>query len=89
MKAFSHVILHQQYDTKIPFIFRKVRNKPCHPLSHYLFDDDITGILKRSYTTAKKEDIAADDTVMESYFGSVAHGRAVLDDISEDEWDML
>ena len=89
MKAFSHIILYRQYDTKIPFTFRKVCNKHCHSLSQYLFDEDITGLLKRSYSTAKKEDIAADDTAMESYFGSVAHGRTVLDDISDDEWDML
>ena len=89
MKAFSHIILYRQYDTKIPFTFRTVCNKHCLPLSHYLFDEDITGILKRSYSTAKKEDIAEDDDVMVSYFGSVAHGCALLDDISEDEWNML
>ena len=89
MKAFSHIILYQQYDTKIPFTFQKVCNKPCNPLSHYLFDNDITGIPKRSYSTATKEDIATYDAVMVSYFGSVAHGRAVLDDISEDECNML
>ena len=84
MKAFSHIILYRQYDTKIPFTFRKVCNKHCHPLSHYLFGEDITGLLKRSYSTAKKEDIAADDDVMVSYFGSVAHGRKVLEEFSED-----
>ena len=89
MKAFSHIILYRQYDTKIPFTFRKVCNKHRHPLSHYLFDQDVTGLLKRSYSTAKKEDNAADDAVMVSYFGSVAHGRAVLDDIFEDELNML
>ena len=89
MKAFAHIILYRQYDTKIPFTFRKVCNKHCHPLSQYLFDEDITGLLKRSYSTAKKEDIAADDDVMVSYFGSVAHGREVLENISEDEWNMV
>ena len=89
MKTLYHIILYRQYDTKIPFTFRKVWNKPRNPLSHYLFDKDITGILKRSYSTAKKEDIAADDEVMESYFGSVAHGREVLENISEDEWNMV
>ena len=89
MKAFSHTILFRQYDTKIPFTFRKVCNKPCNPLSHYLFDDDITGILKRSYSTAKKEDIVAGDDVMVSYFGLVAHGREVLENISEDKWNMV
>ena len=89
MKAFSHIILYRQYDTKIPFTFRKVCNKHRHPLSHYLFDEDVTGLLKRSYSTAKKEDIAADDDVMVSYFGSVVHGCKVLDDISEEKRNMF
>ena len=89
MKAFSHIILYRQYDTKIPFTFQKVCNKHRHPLSHYLFDEDVTGLLKRSYSTAKKEDIAADDDVMESYFGSMAHGREVLENISEDKWNIV
>ena len=89
MKAFSHIILYRQYDTKIPFKFQKVCNKYRHPLSHYFFDEDVTGLLKRSYSTAKKEDIATDDEVMESYFGSVAHGRKVLENISDDEWNMV
>ena len=89
MKAFSHIILYRQYDTKIPFTFRKVCNKHCHLLRHYLFDKEVTGLLKRSYFTAKKEDIAADDDVMVSYFGSVAHGHEVLENISDDEWNMV
>ena len=89
MKVFSHIILYRRYNTKFLFTFRKVCDKHCNPLSRYLFDDDITGILKRSYSTAKKEDIAADNEVMESYFGSVAHGREVLENISDDEWNMV
>ena len=50
---------------------------------------DITGLLERNYSTAKKEDIAADDDVMESYFGSLTHGREILKNISEDEWNMV
>ena len=89
MKTFSHIILYRQYDTKILFTSRKVCNKHPHPLCHYSFDKDVTGLLKRSYSTAKKEAIAADDDVMESYFDSVAHGRKVLENISEDKWNMV
>ena len=78
-----------QYDNKIPFELRKVVEKPCHALSHYLFDRDVAAILKRSYSAASKDAIAEDDDVMEAFFGSAESGRAVLDEITEDEWNMI
>ena len=60
-----------------------------HAPGHYLLDRDVAAILKRSYSEANKDDIAANDDVMESFFGSAESGRAALDMISEDEWEMM
>ena len=66
-----------------------VIDKPSHALGHYLFDRDVAAILKCSCSEANKDDIAADDGVMELFFGSAESGRAALDMISEDAWEMM
>ena len=78
-----------QYDNKIPFELRKVIDKPCHALGHYLFDRDVAAILKRSYSETSKDDIAADDDVMTAFFGPAKSGHVALDNISEDKWQLI
>ena len=76
-----------KYDTKIPFMFRRINNGPRLPLSHYLFDKDVASVLKRCYSGFSKDDIAADDSALEGFFGSAETGREVLSDIASEEWD--
>ena len=76
-----------QYETKIPFVFRKVKSRDLQPLNHYLFDRDVACLLKRSYSASSKGELAKDDFAMENFFGSVEEGSKVLENIAHAEWE--
>ena len=76
-----------QYETKIPFVFRKVKSGDLQPLSHYLFDRDVACLLKQIYSTSNKAELAKDDFAMENFFGSVEEGSKVLENIADAEWE--
>ena len=77
-------------DYNIPpkFQFRNDLSKtPLKPLNYYLCDGDCLAILKRFYAEDnKKEDIMQNESIMESYFGTVALGHQMLEPINEESW---
>ena len=70
------------------FQFRNdVSKTPLKPLNYYLCDGDCLAILKRFYAEDNtKEDIMKNESIMESYFGTVALGHQMLEPINEESW---
>ena len=76
------------YNIPPKFQFRNdLSTTPLKPLNYYLCDGDCLAILKRFYAEDnKKEDIMQDESIMESYFGTVALGHQMLEPINEESW---
>ena len=77
------------YDTKVPFIFRTLVADSPKALSHHLLDKDVACLLKRSYSASKKEEVADDESVLECFFESAKNGKQALDCISKPEWETM
>lgn len=76
------------YNVPPKFQFRNdLSQTPLNPLNYYLCDGDCLAILKRFYAEDnEKEDIMQNESIMESYFGTVALGHQILEPINEDSW---
>ena len=68
------------------FAFRKAYTNPL-PLNNFLLDDACILFLRRMDENATLDEIKQEETLMESFFGSVSNGRKVLDNLDEDDWE--
>ena len=68
-------------------MFRKVRSVTHHTLSNYMFHKDVITLLKRAYSDCSKSEVAADNSALETFFGSASKGRSILEDTPDEEWD--
>ena len=88
-KLTAFVEASDEYDTKVPFIFRSLVADSPKSLSHHLLDKDVACLLKRSYSASKKEEVMDDESVLESFFESAKHGKQALERITQDEWENM
>ena len=68
-------------------MFRRVCFETHHTLSDYMFHEDVITRLKRAYFGSDKSEVAADNGVMETFFGSASEGRSILNGTPDEEWD--
>ena len=52
-----------------------------------MFHEDVIALLKRAYFVSDKSEVAADNGVMETFFGSASEGRSILGGTPDEEWD--
>ena len=78
-----------QYGTKIPFEFRRAFDENPKALNHYIFDDLVLKLFKRSCGDATLEDVLKEEEMLCNFFGTAEHGKGVLKDIVAEEWDAM
>ena len=69
------------------FIYRSSGYDP-KPVIEYILTKDYINLLKIIYgvTGVSKEDIMKDTELLESFFGSVAKAKQILDPLTETQW---
>ena len=67
-------------------MFRKVLSVTHHTLMDYMFPKDVIALLKRAYSDCTKSEVAADNNVLETFFGSASKGRGILEDTPDEDW---
>jgi hypothetical protein len=59
------------------------------PVNYYLLDIDCLLLLRSIYSTATKEELVADENIMQSFFGSEQIGQRVLGNLSKLAWENI
>ena len=60
------------------------------PISFLAYDNDIPRLIFKMFAADKtKDELANDRKLMKLFFGSVAWGKTILDEMSDDEWRQL
>lgn len=77
-----------EYHISPVFTFRdNLTTNPPKPLNYYLCDPDCMTLLKRVYSTDNtKECVMDDESIMNSYFGSVQLGHRLLEAEDDEQW---
>ena len=85
-KFTSFVKASPKFDKDIPFRFRNEYSDDPKPVAYFLKDCDTALLLKRSFCGKTKEELLADDDVMEAFYGSPERGADALAGISDATW---
>ena len=59
------------------------------PLNYYLLNGDVVEMLKTIYSDSSKKELMGSDSIMEDFFGTAREGRAVLERMDQEEWDII
>lgn len=59
---------------------------PKH-LSHYLLNEDAAKVLRLIYADSSKDDLMADDDIMQDFYGSAKDGSAYLAGLDDETWE--
>ena len=62
---------------------------PIRPMNYFLMDNDVVSLVKRTYPSCKRMDVAGDKSAMKSFFGSVAKGKDVVVNVADEEWEEI
>ena len=82
----SFVKVSPKLDKDISFCFRNDYSNDPKPVAYFLEDCDTALLLKCSFLGRTKEELLADDDVMEAFYGSPERGADALAGISDGTW---
>lgn len=69
------------------FTSRNVLTKNAKPLNYYLLDEVCVILLQRTNAGKTLDEVKADDELLSNFFGTAEHGRIVLEDVDEEDWE--
>ena len=70
-------------------MLRNVHCDPIHPMNYLLMYNDVVSLVKRTYSSCKRMDVAGDKSAMENFFGSVAKGKDAVVNVAGEEWEEI